>query len=610
MFKNYVLLALFFFSCALHAAPVVTSVSPSSGSTAGGTLVTIKGSGFLPATTVNFDTTPVVPTVIDDSTITVTTPAYIPSAVNITVTDGVTASPIVREDIFTFTGGWTDYVTNGTSPGNLRPIALPSGVPGSNIMVGFFPQDVAITPNGLFAVVPNGGDGLVSIVNLASKTLVTNIALSGIFPNPQLVAISADGLTAYIGDVNTKTIERISLTSFTEVLPSISIGETPAALAVTRNGAKLYVACNAADSVLVIDLFTNTISTSIAIPGSGPFGLAITPDQSTLYVIAANDNTIRTINIADDTLNPTSIAVGSFPVDIAISSDGTKAYVINNISQDMSIINISDNTVTTAPLSFSSNPTKLALTPDNQTAAVLVGASSVEFINLTNFSSTSTPVFIPFNEVISPDEAPVAAFTADTSTSTVQFDASHSISPVGTVVSYTWDFGDSTGATLASPTTSHAYAAAGVYNVRLTVTNSAGTSTTQLFTGQTMSNNGNDFATVVQAIQVGGGPTPPSSLAPPKKFKGHLRTTKHHHLKLKSNWSKVDTAVSYQIFKADKKIKTVKASKKRTYIHRLHPISYYLNHHKKYKKRLHHLLKIRAVDASGTKSSFKHLKFK
>lgn len=73
-------------------------------------------------------------------------------------------------------------------------------------------------------------------------------------------------------------------------------------------------------------------------------------------------------------------------------------------------------------------------------------------------------------------QAPQAAFTYTPSEGyppfTVQFDAGTSSSPNGSIVSYTWDFGD--GTTGVGITTEHTFAQPGMYPVRLTVTDSAG----------------------------------------------------------------------------------------------------------------------------------------
>ncbi len=62
------------------------------------------------------------------------------------------------------------------------------------------------------------------------------------------------------------------------------------------------------------------------------------------------------------------------------------------------------------------------------------------------------------------------------------FNASESLSPVGTIVNYFWDFGDGiTPINTSESTITHSYALPGDYTVTLIVTNSAGTSTTQIF---------------------------------------------------------------------------------------------------------------------------------
>ncbi|MGN6555955.1 MAG: IPT/TIG domain-containing protein [Verrucomicrobiota bacterium] len=68
------------------AAPAVASVSPSSGRTNGGTVVTLTGANFLDGATVQFGNTSAASTVVNSSTqITATTPAHSTGLVNLTV---------------------------------------------------------------------------------------------------------------------------------------------------------------------------------------------------------------------------------------------------------------------------------------------------------------------------------------------------------------------------------------------------------------------------------------------------------------------------------------------------------------------------------------------
>lgn len=62
---------------------------------------------------------------------------------------------------------------------------------------------------------------------------------------------------------------------------------------------------------------------------------------------------------------------------------------------------------------------------------------------------------------------------------TVFFDASASNGGSGAIISYSWQWGDASGTTIASPTVSHTYPSQGTYTVQLTVTSSSGSHTFQ-----------------------------------------------------------------------------------------------------------------------------------
>jgi hypothetical protein len=70
------------------------------------------------------------------------------------------------------------------------------------------------------------------------------------------------------------------------------------------------------------------------------------------------------------------------------------------------------------------------------------------------------------------------------------------------IVRYFWRFGNGTFASTNSTTIGHMYTSAGTYTVILTVTDSAGTSTTQVFTGKTMSRNGGPSAQAKQNVTI------------------------------------------------------------------------------------------------------------
>ncbi len=85
------------------AMPLVTAVSPSSGSPTGGTVTTVTGSGFTGATSVMFGAVPATSfTVVSDSSITAAAPAQLVGVQDISVTTPGGTSAASTADVFTY----------------------------------------------------------------------------------------------------------------------------------------------------------------------------------------------------------------------------------------------------------------------------------------------------------------------------------------------------------------------------------------------------------------------------------------------------------------------------------------------------------------------------
>jgi hypothetical protein len=103
------------------ATPAVTAISPNTGSNAGGTVVTITGTGFTGATAVNFGgksaTNVTASTTATDTSITVTSPATTTAGVaDVTVITSAGTSTISSADRFTYVVSGTGTIS-GTSTG-------------------------------------------------------------------------------------------------------------------------------------------------------------------------------------------------------------------------------------------------------------------------------------------------------------------------------------------------------------------------------------------------------------------------------------------------------------------------------------------------------------
>ncbi|MDQ1457678.1 MAG: hypothetical protein QOH28_3298, partial [Actinomycetota bacterium] len=101
----------------------------------------------------------------------------------------------------------------------------------------------------------------------------------------------------------------------------------------------------------------------------------------------------------------------------------------------------------------------------------------------------------PWTVAITPDQAPRASLRlSHVHRKTVTLDASASFAPSTPITTYNWNFGDGTTALTTTPTITHRYHRFGTYTATVTLTDAAGTSLQQAFTGQTVARNGGPTA--------------------------------------------------------------------------------------------------------------------
>jgi YVTN family beta-propeller protein len=409
---------------------------------------------------------------------------------------GVSSHPV---DALAAPPAWTAYVT-GPDSNTAAPINLANNALGTTIGVGTAPYSIAIAPGATTAYVANFGNNTITPVDVATNSPGTAFAAGA---SVSAIAITPDGTTAYVANFYSGTVTPINLATNANGT-AIAVGTNPGAIAITPDGSTAYVANRTSNTVTPINLATNSPGTAIAV-GAAPYAIAITPDGTTAYVANYTDNNVTPINVATNTPG-TAIAVGVNPTAIAITSDGRTVYVANYGSSTVTPIVVATN-IPESAIGVGTGPRGVAISPDGTTAYVASYSSSTvtPVIVATNTAQAAITVgFRPFAIAIAPDQAPVAALsvTVAAAGSPSSFDASASTVAFGTIASYAWSFGDGSNTTTTTPTTTHTYAAAGSYTASVTETDSAGTSTTRVFTGQTMSLNGGPGASTSRSLVV------------------------------------------------------------------------------------------------------------
>ena len=408
-------------------------------------------------------------------------------------------------------GSWTAYVVNSGS-NTVTPFDTSTNTAGTPIAVGNMPEGVAITPNGATAYVTNYADGTVTPINTATNTAGPPIAAG---THPYGIAITPNGATAYVTNLNAMgTVTPINTATDTAEA-SIPVGAAPEGIAITPNGTTAYVVDTEDGNVWPINTSTNTAGVPIGGISSDALSIAITPNGTTAYVVNRDIDAVTPINTSTNTIG-SSIPVGNEPYGVAVTPSGSTAYVATQgyivppqeiAPASITPIDTATDTTGTPIVVSGMSAANIAITPDGATAYVTGGVDVIPVNTVTG--TAGSPVGIPGGNsslaiAITPDQAPVAqlSVTPAVAGQPTSFDASASTVAVGTITTYAWNFGDGSTATTSAPTTTHTYATPGPYTASVTETDSAGTSTTQIFTGQTMSNNGGPSAVASQNFTV------------------------------------------------------------------------------------------------------------
>ena len=113
---------------------------------------------------------------------------------------------------------------------------------------------------------------------------------------------------------------------------------SPDDLALSADGARLYVVCGGSDELLAIDRGTNTVSGRVTV-GRLPRGVAVSPDGSRIYVANSWSDNISEIDAATMQV-VRKLPAGFEPTGVALDGQGKFLYAANRLGGDVSVIEL------------------------------------------------------------------------------------------------------------------------------------------------------------------------------------------------------------------------------------------------------------------------------
>ena len=327
------------------------------------------GSGYTSATAIAIDSTGEG----TGATFTVTTSGGVITAV----------TPVSQGRNYT-AGATTIKISDGAGTGAIvQPIIT------NNVL---FTSSAAVFNQTQYIYVTNRTDSSVSVIDPNSFNVIKTI-LVGSFPEG--IAVSPNGAEVWVVNTGSKSISIINTVSLS-VVATISVGTNPEAIAFIPNGTKVYVVdVIPSGKIWPINVASRTVGSAIAISGE-PLNICVLPNGVTAYVSNNNSGKVTPITVATDTAG-TQISVGSYSPDIVASPDSSTVYVPNQNNGTVSVITTASNTVT-ATISLGGgtfNPNGLAITPNGQFLYVCILNETMQVIATATNTVINTISLIP-----------------------------------------------------------------------------------------------------------------------------------------------------------------------------------------------------------------------
>jgi hypothetical protein len=296
------------------AAPTVTSLSPNTGTTSGGTAVTINGTNLVGVTTVLFGTVAATSfNVISATQIVAIAPAVTTGVVNVTVTNAggsaagaytySAAAPSITalSPVSGTTAGGTSVVITGTNFIGTTAVTF-GGVNATSFVVNSATQITALTPprapgSATIAVVTPGGTITTNFTFSSLPTATTLSPTSGTTSGGVTVTINGTNFTGAtgvtFGGTNATSFTVVSATQITAVSPARTAGAitvdviTPGGIA-RASDAFTFVAATPTVTAFTPNSGSTGGGTSILITGTnfiGTTGVSIGGVTATSFIV-------------------------------------------------------------------------------------------------------------------------------------------------------------------------------------------------------------------------------------------------------------------------------------------------------------------------------------
>ncbi len=203
-------------------------------------------------------------------------------------------------------------------------------------------QGVVFSPQNSSVFVANEGSNNVSVVSLPQASVLPSISVG---TSPGAMAYDPSNKLVYVADEGSAEVTLISPQT-DSVVATVPVQADPDAIAVDSTTHDVFVADAGTQNVSVISGVSNTvIATAFAGTQAGAYGaMAYDPADKDVYVANAGSNNVTVIGGANHTAF-LSIPVGTGPSAVAVDAAKGEVFVANQFSDNVSVIATAEQAV-------------------------------------------------------------------------------------------------------------------------------------------------------------------------------------------------------------------------------------------------------------------------
>jgi DNA-binding beta-propeller fold protein YncE len=200
-----------------------------------------------------------------------------------------------------------------------------------------FVAGVAVSPDGARVYAVHALGEMLSAVRLGDEDNAAVVTSAELPAEGYTALVTPDGKTLYVslwGGARVLAFDPVTLQPRGE----IAVGEHPNAMVLSRDGARLFVACANTNAVWVVDLASGTAKEQVSVAlypgapaGTTPNGLSLSSDGSTLLVANADNNAVAVVDVSRPGASVVKgfIPTGWYPTAVQWSRDGKRIYVLS-----------------------------------------------------------------------------------------------------------------------------------------------------------------------------------------------------------------------------------------------------------------------------------------